>query len=152
MGKKAPIKDELFPNRLIQDKLRADLLELIDLKRHPSCTVERVRDLISTMMKDTISIMFANDGRYPGRPEKVAIRRMMASYWYNSSPFALDLVGAVIRQGSFIEKMHSIDWLHSPALTSTMTRLIKKYERYFEILAKYPTQVAVPTLDVDLAW
>ena len=103
-------------------------------------------------MKDRIAVMFVNDGRLPGRAEKVAIRKMMASYWYNSSPFALDLVGAVIRQGSFIEKMHSINWLHSPALTSTMSRLIKKYERYFTIVAEYPSQVVVPTLDVDLAW
>ncbi len=66
--------------------------------------------------------------------------------------FALDLVGAVIRQGSFIEKMHALDWLHSPTVASTMARLITKYARYFEILSRYPTQVAVPTLDVDLAW
>ena len=66
--------------------------------------------------------------------------------------FALDLVGAVIRQGSFIEKMHALDWLHSPTLRSTMTRLLAKYSRYFEILRKYPKNVAVPTLDVDLAW
>ncbi len=76
----------------------------------------------------------------------------MSRYWENSSVFALDLVGAVIRQGTFIEKMHSIDWIHSPAVGSTMARLIEKYTRYFTILAKYPSQVAVPTLDVDLAW
>ncbi len=55
-------------------------------------------------------------------------------YWDNSSPFALDLVGAVIRQGSFIEKMHNIDWLHSPALPSTMKRLLVKYQRFVTIM------------------
>ena len=84
--------------------------------------------------------------------EKVAIRRMMSRYWDNSSPFALDLIGAVIRQGSFITKMHDIDWLHSPAVSSTISRLLVKYERYLKIIQENPRHTAVPTLDVDLAW
>jgi len=48
--------------------------------------------------------------------------------------------------------MHAIDWIHSPACTSTITRLLTEYTRYIGLIARYPTQVAVPTLDVDLAW
>lgn len=33
-----------------------------------------------------------------------------------------------------------------------MTRLITKYKRFAKIMATYPNEVAVPTLDVDLAW
>lgn len=84
--------------------------------------------------------------------QRVAVRKMMSNYWDNSSPFSINLIGAVIRQGTFIEKMHSIDWIHSPAVASTMNRLIQKYTRFFQILASYPKKVAVPTLDVDLAW
>ena len=77
----------------------------------------------------------------------------MARYWDNSSEiFALDLVGAVIRQGIFVQKMDRIDWLHSPALPSTIDRLIHKYGIFFRIMAENPSQMAVPTLDVDLAW
>ncbi|KAI5365237.1 Putative Glycine-rich domain-containing protein [Septoria linicola] len=86
------------------------------------------------------------------RTERIAIRKMMSRYWGNSSPFALDLVGAVIRQGSFVEKMHNIDWLHSPALPNTMDRLIWKYQNFMLIMAQNTTRMAVPTLDVDLAW
>ena len=86
------------------------------------------------------------------RTENIGFRRMMSRYWTNSSPFALDLVGAVIRQASFVEKMHNIDWLHSPALPSTMRRLIVKYERFVGIMASHDCDMAVPTLDVDLAW
>lgn len=86
------------------------------------------------------------------RTERIAIRKMMSRYWENSSPFALDLVGAVIRQGAFIEKMHNIDWLHSPALPNTMSRLITKYSYFQKIMAQNPQHMAVPTLDVDLAW
>ena len=85
------------------------------------------------------------------RMERIGIRRMMSRYWENSSPFALDLVGAVVRQGSFIEKMHNIDWIHSPALPSTMKRLLVKYQRFISIMSD-KRNMAVPTLDVDLAW
>ena len=84
--------------------------------------------------------------------EQGVFRRMMSRYWENASPFALDLVGAVIRQGTFVQKMDNIDWLHSPALRETMNRLVKKYAIFFRIMAKNPRRMAVPTLDVDLAW
>ena len=85
------------------------------------------------------------------RLERIGFRKMMSRYWENSSPFAIDLVGAVIRQGGFVEKMHNIDWLHSPALPATMTRLIMKYERFVTLMDD-SSHMAVPTLDVDLAW
>ncbi|KAI9876603.1 MAG: hypothetical protein M1823_007243, partial [Watsoniomyces obsoletus] len=37
-------------------------------------------------------------------------QRMRSVYERNFSPFALDLVGAVIRQGVFVEKMQYFDW------------------------------------------
>ncbi|KAL8671496.1 MAG: hypothetical protein Q9168_004010 [Polycauliona sp. 1 TL-2023] len=83
---------------------------------------------------------------------RLAIRKTMSRFWGNSSIFSLDLVGAVVRQGTFIEKMHAIDWLHSPAVSSTMSRLPAKYERFFKILKLHKHNWAVPTLDVDLAW
>lgn len=113
-----------------------------------------IRADIERFLKDKTYVKHINSStsHVLKRAEKIAIRRMMSRYWDNSSPFALDLVGAVIRQGSFIEKMHSIDWIHSPAATSTMARLIEKYTRYIDIITLNPYNTAIPTLDVDLAW
>lgn len=113
-----------------------------------------IRTEIERFLKNKAHIKITNHStsHVLKRAEKIAVRRMMSRYWDNSSIFALDLVGAVIRQGSFIEKMHSIDWIHSPAATSTMARLIEKYTRYIYIISCHPLQTAVPTLDVDLAW
>lgn len=77
---------------------------------------------------------------------------MMSRYWNNRSVFGIDLVGAVTRQGTFIEKMHNIGWLFSPAVYSTAERLVTKYRNFFKIMAQNPRKMAVPTLDVDLAW
>lgn len=148
-------QDVPFPNRLIQanPSLQVKLLNCteLDLQNSPIMDIRRVLEI---SLKDTSMLRKANKGnfRIPSKTERISIRRMMSRYWDNSSIFSMDLVGAVVRQGSFIAKMHSIDWVHCPTLAGTMERLIIKYSRYFDILEKYPSQVAVPTLDVDLAW
>ena len=83
---------------------------------------------------------------------RIAVRKMMSRYWENFSMFALDLGGAVMRQGLFGEKMCKLDWLHSPSAQNTMSRLLTKYERFLTIMSKNPKSITVPTLDVDLAW
>ncbi|KAL8817101.1 MAG: hypothetical protein Q9191_008211, partial [Dirinaria sp. TL-2023a] len=157
---------EQFPNRLIMGGgAWVEILSVTDPATHgreitlkttkqKKVSIQSVRDVIEDALSNRDRVKKANKTfrAMLHREERVAIRRMMARYWDNNSIFALDLVGAVIRQSSFIEKMHAIDWIHSPALSSTMDRLLIKYSRYFYILAKYKDQVAVPTLDVDLAW
>lgn len=105
---------------------------------------------------------------------RVQVRKMMSRYWNTSSPFGLDLCGAVLRQAVFTDKMFKaseigllrckscssceltarsqINWLQSPAAKHTMDRLLTKYDRFFHIIAAFPNDFAVPTLDVDLAW
>ncbi|KAK7951046.1 uncharacterized protein PG986_006774 [Apiospora aurea] len=83
---------------------------------------------------------------------RMQTRCMMSRYWENSSIFGIDLRGAVMRQGVFTEKMYKIDWLHSPTVRFTMEKLVAKYERFFDIAAKFPDEFVTPTLDVDLAW
>ncbi|KAI9821079.1 MAG: hypothetical protein M1827_003813 [Pycnora praestabilis] len=145
-----------FPNRLLKAGLSSKIMALADTNKDGGKVgMSNVRDVVQTAVKDK-HIMKQAKQTFSYTPctriEKIAIRRMMSRYWDNSSPFALDLVGAVIRQGSFVEKMHKIDWIHSPALTATMQRLIKKYDRFFTLMGRHAGKVAVPTLDVDLAW
>ncbi|KAL4873253.1 hypothetical protein BDV12DRAFT_182478 [Aspergillus spectabilis] len=143
-----------FPNRLLR-AARRDLREYLRSNNLWFCpSVTMLRDYLQILMKDRETMRTAMNSSisslYPD--EKIAFRRMMSRYWDNSSPFALDLVGAVIRQGTFITKMDNIDWLHSPALTETILRLIRKYAVFFQIMSTNPGRMAVPTLDVDLAW
>ncbi|KAI4100626.1 MAG: hypothetical protein L6R37_005384 [Teloschistes peruensis] len=125
----------LFPNRLLKAGLATSILDILHPSRRshwsPTSTVNSIRTQIETGLDDKAMLEKARGGIFPpSREEKVAVRKMMSRYWTNSSIFALDLVGAVIRQGSFIEKMHAIDWLHSPAVRSTMQRLLLKYDRH----------------------
>ncbi|EER29577.1 hypothetical protein D8B26_003860 [Coccidioides posadasii str. Silveira] len=144
----------LFPSKLILNCLQNKLRAALNFRENPGASVSDIRDLIEQALKSPRTRSTAN-GSISGqltREEKIPVRRMMSRYWDNSSPFALDLIGAVIRQGVFIGKMDDIDWLHSPTLDFTMERIIKKYRRFFRILHSNTEVVAVPTLDVDLAW
>src|SRR5436190_4588756 len=143
-----------FPNRFIKSCISQQLLDLTDFSRNEYASVEKIREFFQAALKDSSLIRRADKTKLSGlsKTERISIRKMMSRYWENSSPFALDLVGAVVRQGTFVVKMDDIDWIHSPALDSTMERLIQKYGVFFRIICDNPTRVAVPTLDVDLAW
>ena len=134
------------------EKVFTDICAATDLKPSNPGTMNSVRTEIEKGFADRDYIDTAN-GHKPTREERIALRHMMSCYWENASQFSLDLVGAVFRQGSFIEKMHRINWIHSPAARFTMERLLIKYGRYLAIVAfSKGSQIAVPTLDVDLAW
>ena len=145
-----------FPNRLIGIELRGKILDMIAPQSRNKPTMDEIKTLIEEAIKDRSVIKKVNSHGVVGpalsRAERLSIRKMMSRYWENTSIFALELGGAVIRQGIFVDKMHSIDWLHSPAAQSTMNRLLTKYSRFITIIAQNPRVTVVPTLDVDLAW
>ncbi|GKT42907.1 uncharacterized protein ColSpa_03088 [Colletotrichum spaethianum] len=154
-----------FPNRLVGYGISEQLFNLIRPGQQRNCTMKNVRDLISKALANDESYAriqkdkFAKVGvketaqsRILTRTEKFQSSKMMARYWENHSIFALDLVAATMRQGVFVGKMYSIDWLHSPNARGTMDRLVQKYHRFMLIMTENPLTMCVPTLDVDLAW
>ncbi|KAJ5389971.1 uncharacterized protein N7496_001039 [Penicillium cataractarum] len=146
----------LFPS-LLMEVIGRDLLAFTDPRLDRCRDIDGLRKELEMKLRDRKVVSKAHQGVLRNssivRPgEKVHFRRMMSHYWENFSPFALDLVGAVIRQGTFVQKMDNIDWLHSPTVMETADRLIKKYNVFFQIMYDNPSKMAVPTLDVDLAW
>ncbi|KAI1816891.1 hypothetical protein GGS20DRAFT_583087 [Poronia punctata] len=142
-----------FPNRLVQSHL-AD-----PMRASPAESMMDLYGMIDKIMADGGPLSGDEDVKkdkrklpYITSAARIQLKKMLARYLGNSSPFGLELGGAVLRQGIFTEKMHNMDWLHSPTARQTITRLITKYKRFTEIMGKHPDQVAVPTLDVDLAW
>lgn len=148
-----------FPNRMLKSdctSIRSNIANLL-LSGSQRPSMKDVRALIEKVTRDMRNIK-----QIEGIPQyntyqlplksRMAIRKMMSRYWENFSPFALELGGAVMRQGIFIEKMCQLDWLHSSTALETMNRLIVKYTRFIKIMADNPGKSAAPTLDVDLAW
>lgn len=149
----------MFPNRMIQHVLRTQIQTLLDNPDpEDPPTMENVRKMIESdalfSSSAVATILGQTLSKKVGVPRvsKVCIRKMMSRYWENFSPFALDLIGCVMRQGIFSEKMCKLDWLHSPTAKETMGRCCVKYKRFIRIISRNPRKMAVPTLDVDLAW
>ncbi|KAJ5095679.1 Protein of unknown function DUF1399 [Penicillium alfredii] len=144
----------MYPTRFIQ-AAGDDLYKFTDPRLDWCQDMSHLRKQLEANLKDKKVIAAANEGsiRLNMRPgQKVHFRRMMSRYWDNLGPFALDLVGAVIRQGVFVQKMDNIDWLHSPTVMDTANRIVDKYRVFFRIMMENPRHMAVPTLDVDLGW
>jgi hypothetical protein len=107
----------LFPNSLIKKFLKNEILELgANGNTGENLSMDNIKDMLAIAVKKENNSRNAKFGNaltatVNGRPVKanlvpkaarIAVRRMMSRYWGNASPFALDLVGAVIRQGQFM--------------------------------------------------
>jgi hypothetical protein len=105
-------------------------------------------------MRSTSDIIVVNAQQYKpsfiAKSSRIAVRKVLSHYWDSSTVFGIDFVGAVLRQGTFMQNMAKLDWLHSPNVMLTMQRL--KYHRCVRLAAEDPNKVVVLTLDVDLAW
>lgn len=99
-----------FPNRLIRYELRSQLYD------PPPASMNAVREIIEKTFNDADAIKRVDmvegknkDMAYRLAQEaRIQVRKMMSRYWGNSSSFALELGGAVLRQGIFTEKMYKV--------------------------------------------
>lgn len=153
-------KPWMFPNKLFQGPLKFGVLTMMtidsDLPISQKCGMQDLKKYIESSLKirSTVAALRNHDQR-PGRiwnEERLAVRQMMGAYWDNHSYFSMDLSSAVIRQASFVDKMHRLDWQHSPNATDICQRIIEKYRRFIQMVALNPGRTVVPTLDVDLGW
>ena len=146
-------------NDFLRDDMAQELIKKIDQAQHENCKMQ----LTSCSMNDAITSgltagSIRDHAKGIDETEKTfselmkSARRMKAVYERNMSPFALDLVGAVIRQGVFIDKMQHFDWIHSPAIEHTASCAIERYSGFFRVMQQNPGKTAVPTFDVDLVW
>ncbi|KAH9873347.1 hypothetical protein J1614_005745 [Plenodomus biglobosus] len=156
-GKKPSTHDPFFPNRCVQTRPE---FKPHTMRENFSATngrsVEGIKNLFSNALGSVLDLLYINACQYKSefvaKGSRIAVRQLMSRYWENSSDFGIDLVGAVLRQGTFVQKMVKIDWLHSPNVMATTQRLIVKYHRFVLLSAGSPKCIVVPTLDVDLAW
>lgn len=153
-GKKIGTHDAFFPHRVIATQAPFKPVHLRG--QIHSLSIDALKTKFEKLMRSHKDIMFVNSQQknptFIAKGSRIAVRKVLSHYWDNSSVFGIDLVGAVLRQGTFVQKMVKLDWLHSPNLMTTVQRLIVKYHRFVRLSAENPGRTVVPTLDVDLAW
>lgn len=141
-----------FPSRLVQ-AVGNDMLIFTDPRGDWCKSIDDLRTQMEVKVRDRKALTAAK-GKFQSLSsgEREHFRRMMSHYWGNTSDFTLDLVSAVVHQGTFVQNMVNIDWLHSPTVMETSRRLTKKYKIFIDIKLENPLKTAVPTMDVGLAW
>jgi len=84
------------------------------------------------------------------------LRRILGAY-SDGQPFSVELVGAVLRQGSFVDKMDSLGWTKPDFFSSkedqvVLHHCVARYHAFLDLMSSSPTAFFVPTLDIDLGW
>ncbi|GAA5894040.1 hypothetical protein JCM6882_007968 [Rhodosporidiobolus microsporus] len=89
-----------------------------------------------------------------GEDKKRCVSNILACY-PRGEPFGIDLGAAVLRQGTFIAKMHRLGWLAPSRFAdddALLHRCVARYHGFLQLLEAQPHVFCVPTLDIDLAW
>ena len=116
--------DQLFPNRLIRKGILVEVVDLLKPGGSGEKSMMAVKELIESVTgpkgyRRTDSKQLKAVDKDPkgfssltihqvSLSSRTHVRRMMSRYWQNHFPFALDLSGAVMRQGVFVNKMHKV--------------------------------------------
>ncbi|KIM61444.1 hypothetical protein SCLCIDRAFT_16109 [Scleroderma citrinum Foug A] len=90
------------------------------------------------------------------RPLARMIARVLGAYT-DDRLFSVDLVGAVLRQASFVQKMHDLGWTNPGFFDSeedaiVLKHCITRYHAFLGLMAESQGSFFVPTIDIDLAW
>ncbi|KAJ8597620.1 hypothetical protein M405DRAFT_724080 [Rhizopogon salebrosus TDB-379] len=88
---------------------------------------------------------------------KSRLSNRIAAAYTDDRMFSIDLVGAVLRQASFIKKMADLGWtaptfFSSEAHSLLLVNSIVKYHAFLGLMQSSPSGFFVPTLDIDLVW
>ncbi|KAJ7084822.1 hypothetical protein B0H15DRAFT_847725 [Mycena belliarum] len=131
--KRAPGKQ---PKTVISDTEYADFL-----MAQGQYKLSRLRTFLSMKMK-------GGGGRLIGR---------VLSAYVDDKMFSVELVGAILRQGSFVAKMYDLQWTQPGFFDSTedevaLQHAIARYHAFLDLMSSSPASFFVPTLDIDLAW
>ncbi|KIK81036.1 hypothetical protein PAXRUDRAFT_15460 [Paxillus rubicundulus Ve08.2h10] len=82
--------------------------------------------------------------------------RILGAY-SDDRPFSIDLVGAVLRQASFVHKMAELGWTQPNFFSDeedmmVLQHCVARYHAFLALMADSSGSFFVPTLDIDLAW
>ncbi|RHZ48982.1 hypothetical protein Glove_535g33 [Diversispora epigaea] len=80
---------------------------------------------------------------------KIIVRRTVFTYIGIPFPFSIDLIGAVLRQREFTEKVVNNEMINR---TEVQANAIIRYLKFLFLMKEKQNIILVPTLDIDLCW
>ena len=97
-----------------------------------------------TSVLNTVTRPVADDNYYASR----RLHRLLGRYRF-PGPFSIELSSAIMRQGSFIDKMSAMGWTSPERFESkkdVLLRAIARYHAFLDLMAAVPAVFLVPTL------
>ncbi|KIK96103.1 hypothetical protein PAXRUDRAFT_826337 [Paxillus rubicundulus Ve08.2h10] len=112
-----------------------------DIKEYVGYSLERLKEAISNALNS--------------HPEAL-VSRILSAYT-DGSLFSIDLVGAVLRQCFFTQKMDEIGWIKPGAFSEgdkieILEQSVVRYHAFLDLMTAHSSFMPVPTLDIDLVW
>ncbi|KAF9465390.1 hypothetical protein BDZ94DRAFT_1160104 [Collybia nuda] len=140
-------------------KIKDVIITSAGFTRPPNTTDEQwilfIMDKCSYFVKNIM-------GYLPERDQALFLRILNA--YSDDRMFSVELTGAVLRQGTFIEKMQKLGWVglsNNQEKETALQHAVARYHaylsfscspRFLDLMASSPTKFFVPTLDIDLVW
>ncbi|KAH7318890.1 hypothetical protein B0J17DRAFT_773168 [Rhizoctonia solani] len=100
---------------------------------------------LETVLKEALSL----------RDGGSLVTRILSYYRCPYYPFSIELCGAILRQGGFIDRLFSLGWIEPRTFDQDPTviyRCIARYYAWLEVMSQVSQKMLVPTLDIDLVW
>ncbi|CCA71946.1 hypothetical protein PIIN_05881 [Serendipita indica DSM 11827] len=91
------------------------------------------------------------------RDARVKLLHRLATAYSHAGYASLDLVAAVLRQATFIDKIVHMGWTrpgrweHADSL-APLVRSVARYHAFLDLMYTNSWSLLVPTLDIDLSW
>ncbi|PCH36330.1 hypothetical protein WOLCODRAFT_146214 [Wolfiporia cocos MD-104 SS10] len=138
-------------------RIKATMLQASDLQ--PSAQLSRnawKREIQFKLRYSILNIDRATSYVMKSIGAKRIMRRILSAY-IDDRPFSIDLVNAVVRQGTFIDTMYAFGWTDFDYFTRgkdylVLDFVVGRYHAYLDLVASSPASLFVPALDIDLAW
>ncbi|KAG1876823.1 hypothetical protein C8R48DRAFT_591090 [Suillus tomentosus] len=133
----------------IMIKKRVLNLNIISQKNNAS---DRTHQILTNVRYDTVLMRRALNVQL----KPIWWNKVMGAYT-DDRVFSLDLVGAVLRQASFVKKMVNLGWTEPGYFANevdavALQHCVARYHAFLNIMAESPDSFLVPTLDIDLGW
>ncbi|KAA1466623.1 hypothetical protein DENSPDRAFT_46315 [Dentipellis sp. KUC8613] len=108
-------------------------------------------------MAESVKWSLSRTRKIPVRARNPRILSRILTAYSDQRPFSVELTGAVLRQATFVEKMHELGWTEPnffdiPEEEVVLSHATVRYHAFLDLMFSSPSSFFVPTLDIDLVW
>ncbi|KAH9044046.1 hypothetical protein EDB83DRAFT_2295197 [Lactarius deliciosus] len=110
----------------------------------------------SVAMAESLGWKLSEIKKLLSKLEKPEIISKVLGAYVDQRPFSVDLIGAVLRQGSFVKNIYDLGWTSSSYFekhkdAAVLHHAIVRYHAFLDLMTS-SQMLVVPTLDIDLVW